>query len=53
MSMVDVAMEREGKAAVGRVAAAHLVFVCCCVHMGCRVCRVQNELIIVSSRFFC
>jgi hypothetical protein len=51
-SMADVAMEREGKPAGGRVAAAHLVFVCCCVRVCCRVCRVQNKRIVVSSRFF-
>ncbi len=34
-SMADVAMESEGKAAGGREAAAHLVFVCCVV---CSVC---------------
>jgi hypothetical protein len=28
-SMADVAMEREGKAAGGRVAATHLVCLCC------------------------
>ncbi len=33
--MADVAMESEGKAAGGRQAAAHLVFVCCVV---CSVC---------------
>ncbi len=34
-SMADCAMESEGKAAGGREAAAHLVFVCCVV---CSVC---------------
>ncbi len=34
-SMADVAMESKGKAAGGREAVAHLVFVCCVV---CSVC---------------
>ncbi len=43
--MADVAMESEGKAAGGRVAAAHLVFVCCVCCVCVRallytVCRV-------------
>jgi hypothetical protein len=36
--MADVAMESKGKAAGGREAAAHLVFVCCVVWSVCVRC---------------
>jgi hypothetical protein len=36
--MADVAMEIQGKAAGGREAAAHLVFVCCVVCCVCVQC---------------
>ncbi len=40
--MADVAMEIWGKAAGGREAAAHLVFVCCVCVLSVYVCDVSS-----------
>jgi hypothetical protein len=52
-SMADVAMEIWGKAAGGREAAAHLVFVCClCVSSVCAMFCTCQFFGVVSGRFF-
>ena len=43
--MADVAMESEGKAAGGREAAAHLVFVCCVVCCVCVRCSAPVDFL--------
>ncbi len=51
--MADVAMEIWGKAAGGRAAAAHLVFVCCvCVLSVCAISAPVNFLGLYPVEFF-
>ncbi len=52
--MADVSMEIWGKAAGGREAAAHLVFVCCVVVLSvCAMFCMCQFFGLVSGKIFC